>query len=834
MAALMMVPFVADSARNWWSAPGENETANAAKAPEAAAVNVGLAKVAMTAVDAAKAAVDGQAAADAVVNDKVLAARNARSAADLARKDADALKGQPVEAVTKAETDAAAAKTIADRADNEVLKAQTLALQAASKATMASAAAKDAIQRARSESRFGWVGWALVSLLLCSLFPLSAWAYCRLEVPSLVVQVKQDCRLLESQPPAVTSPTASPTTPPPPTPPITSREDSESFSNPWNWLSYLIHCILAVLATLLGVTLFFREPDALLDMNTQRAMQFGFLGAYVYCLNLVYRRYTTLDLQPHVFLSCGVGLIAGMAFNFVAFTAITNVAASTAAGDTEFKGIGAGAAAIMAFSLGYFPNLAIRWFGRVSRTSVHERQRRSDALPLSLIDGISELHESRLQDEGIDNVQNLASANIKDLIINTPFSALEIVEWTDQAVLYLYLDPGEIDSFRRAGVRTVSDFSDIWEGFYLRYTVQPDGSFKKVPSVASVNGTNEFESTRRTLAQQLATTEQRLDNLFRATEQSPNMDYVRTYLQNVQSLATQTRNRLVTQICGRVGRALRESARAGDPPTSTNILKQVAEELFHCSLASQSPAADHATAASLYGQAYLKRELKLYAAARALYEECIQKFPKDPAAFNDLAWLNLTTLCLKTDFQRARDHAREAVKLTEDAKAIVDQAVTQAGAREAAAVTLRTQIDAEPAGAEKERKKAEAENELERARAEKELKQSESDKLKCDLAGYRDTLAFAEIRLGRPAEGFEQSKKAIADWEPLPLARDPRFLETVVSAAETHLPPGIAPTDADKQNATTVLKYAKAQGYANEKTRQRIEKLRTDHNLDLG
>ncbi|MBI2477465.1 MAG: hypothetical protein HYV60_02070 [Planctomycetia bacterium] len=183
----------------------------------------------------------------------------------------------------------------------------------------------------------------------------------------------------------------------------------------------------------------------MLDVNTLRGMQLGFLGAYVYCLNLVYRRYTTRDLAPYVYLSCAVGLIAGMAFNYVAFTAITNIAA-TGSLPAEFTGVGAGASAILAFSLGFFPNLAIRWFGRLSRTSVHERQRRSDALPLALIDGISELHESRLRDEGIDNVQNLAAADIQDLVEKTPYTAQEIVEWVDQAVLYLYVDPSETES----------------------------------------------------------------------------------------------------------------------------------------------------------------------------------------------------------------------------------------------------------------------------------------------------------------------------------------------------------------------------------------------------
>src|SRR5690606_18867410 len=114
------------------------------------------------------------------------------------------------------------------------------------------------------------------------------------------------------------------------------------------------------------------------------------------------------DLQPHVYLFCAIGLIAGMVFNFVAFTAIVSMATPTLppaeAKQVAFQGVGAGAAAILAFSLGYFPNLAIRWFSRISKTSLHERQRRSDALPLLLIDGISELHESRLKDEGIDNI----------------------------------------------------------------------------------------------------------------------------------------------------------------------------------------------------------------------------------------------------------------------------------------------------------------------------------------------------------------------------------------------------------------------------------------------
>ena len=687
VALLIVVILVAVGFRNSWPAIRGKSSASDITQLQARR------KLVSDAVAAADTAVDSKALANKVLLDKSRAEKSA---------------------IAKAAADHGASQKEADLAKTELVNAEATASKADIKASAAMAAAKDTIQQAHAHSRFGWVGFIVLSLLLCSLFPLTATAFRLLEVPDILAQLEHDCDLLGS-PPLVTSSSTSPA----------STQNSETFSHRWNWLSYLIHCSAAVFATLLGAALFFREADALLDVNTQRAMQFGFLGAYVYCLNLVYRRYTTLDLQPHVYLFCVVGLIAGMVFNYVAFTAITNIAASTAAGDTEFKGIGAGAAAIMAFSLGYFPNLAIRWFGRVSRTSVHERQRRSDALPLSLIDGISELHESRLQDEGIDNVQNLAAANIRDLVVKTPFSAQQIVEWTDQAVLYLYLDPGEIESFRRAGVRTVSDFCDIWEGFSVRHKVQPDGSFKQIPFLVGADAIAQFEGRRKALALQLATTEQRLDSLFRATEQGPNMGYVRTYLDNVQTAAIQTRTLFIDQICGRVGRTVRENVRSGDALTATDILKQVAEEMFLAAAKFDGKETVGLTAESLYGRAYLMNQLGRKADARQLYQLCTEKFPNDPVAFNDLAWMDLKTLSQRSALETARNNALRAVELANTTPPL------------------------------------------------------------SDLASYLDTLALAEIRLGNIEAGEGLVIKAIDAWGTR--GSEPRFLETMMIAAEAYL-----------------------------------------------
>jgi hypothetical protein len=356
-----------------------------------------------------------------------------------------------------------------------------------------------------------FITWLGLVLLLAGLFPLSAIAFRWLEVPGILDQVKRDFDNLRTD--------------------DTTEERAvrtDRTARRWSQNSYAVHYSLAIVATLLGIGLIFREPDKLLDSNALQAMRFGFLGAYIYCLNLIYRRYTTLDLQPHVYMYCAAGLLAGMVFNYVAFEAIANVAKSAGTDtENEFTGIGAAVAAILAFSLGYFPTLAIGWFGRLSRTALHEGQRRSDALPLALIDGISELHETRLRDEGIDNIQNLATANIHDLVEKTPFSAQEIVEWIDQAVLYLYLDPSEIASFRRAGARSVTDFADLWRGYCVKYEVKEE-AFKRLPSLlAEVEG--KFETRRDAVAQQLLSTKERLDSLYCATEHGPNMHFVKTY-----------------------------------------------------------------------------------------------------------------------------------------------------------------------------------------------------------------------------------------------------------------------------------------------------------------
>lgn len=328
---------------------------------------------------------------------------------------------------------------------------------------------------------------------------------------------------------------------------LTEEEAKKRYDRKYSPINYLLFVILAVYVTILGLSLFLWPPSEVLilgvfnswvfddegtrllfDRNTLSAMQYGFLGALVFATTLVYRRYRQTDLQPTVYLNCALVLMAGLIFNFVAFEMVRNVSQNT--GNSAAAGAEAGILAIVAFSLGYFPYLAVRWFQQISYSVLNMRQRRAVALPLGLIDGISQLHEVRLRDEGIDNIQNLASAPLADLLINTSFGAEQMIEWIDQASLYVYLEPSEIDSFRRAGIRTLSDFHDAWESCQMSELAD-----------AEADDVRKSRESRESRAKEFQTTPERLDTLYQSTKTGPNVHHVRNYWEEARRRSTNIR-----------------------------------------------------------------------------------------------------------------------------------------------------------------------------------------------------------------------------------------------------------------------------------------------------
>jgi hypothetical protein len=66
----------------------------------------------------------------------------------------------------------------------------------------------------------------------------------------------------------------------------------------------------------------------------------------------------------------------------------------------------------------------------------------------------------RLGEVGVDNAQNLAEANLVELILKTPFNPNQLIDWIAQARHYVYVKD-DLERLRRYGIRSAFDLADL-------------------------------------------------------------------------------------------------------------------------------------------------------------------------------------------------------------------------------------------------------------------------------------------------------------------------------------------------------------------------------------
>lgn len=244
------------------------------------------------------------------------------------------------------------------------------------------------------------------------------------------------------------------------------------------------------------------------------ALNFAFLGAYLFAINLIFRRYVRGDLGPkaysHITVRILTAVIVAWAISLLpifrtgpeaspAQAAVSAAATATAApaataaatpgpaatAVAATSGAAPAAAAvdplagwnwllfIVAFGIGILPETGmaliqdytqnIRWIG-ARFPSLREEH------PLTNLEGINLYDRARLLEEGIENVENLAHYNFIDLMLHTRIPVQRLVDLVDQAILYLHVgmaaDPNEskaaikgsdLHTLRTYGIRTATD-----------------------------------------------------------------------------------------------------------------------------------------------------------------------------------------------------------------------------------------------------------------------------------------------------------------------------------------------------------------------------------------
>jgi len=158
-------------------------------------------------------------------------------------------------------------------------------------------------------------------------------------------------------------------------------------------------------------------------------LKFAFLGAYVFTMQSLVRRFFQSDLRPSAYASALLRFIVVLA----ATAALVQLAAEP--GPTE---------AAVAFVIGIFPVVAVQALQRAASALLGVVVPTATAdYPLNQLDGLDLWYEARLLEEGIEDMQNLTTANMVDVMLHSRVPVARLVDWVDQAYLYLHLDRAE-------------------------------------------------------------------------------------------------------------------------------------------------------------------------------------------------------------------------------------------------------------------------------------------------------------------------------------------------------------------------------------------------------
>lgn len=182
-------------------------------------------------------------------------------------------------------------------------------------------------------------------------------------------------------------------------------------------------------------------------LQTVDVMCFAFLGWYVWTVSTIFSRLTTLELVPATYYNILTRLVAAL---FVAVM-FRHLFAIFGTAGTQFVPEAVG------FGVGLFPDSALQWLTRQLRRYLLGDTGLTDEFSLDLVQGISPFRKIRLYEIGMDNCENLATANPITLYLTSNLSLLEVIDWIAQAQLLVLVGQDKFRVLQNNSYRTVID-----------------------------------------------------------------------------------------------------------------------------------------------------------------------------------------------------------------------------------------------------------------------------------------------------------------------------------------------------------------------------------------
>lgn len=220
-----------------------------------------------------------------------------------------------------------------------------------------------------------------------------------------------------------------------------------------SYFTFAEHFVAEANDSLLLTGAFFGEENKQLIYQSLAVLSMSFLGGFLWSAQNIIRRLIAYDLAPNVYYSAGIRIILA---SVIALVLSFIIGADSSTNVLSFKSsLGA-----ISFLTGMFPERVLNYLVNLYKNFVSPDKLNDEALSLYKIEGMSMQHKERLNEIGIDNVQNLSESSLTKLLIETPFGARLLLDWIGQAKLLCYVKEN-ITELRKIGIRSVYDFIKI-------------------------------------------------------------------------------------------------------------------------------------------------------------------------------------------------------------------------------------------------------------------------------------------------------------------------------------------------------------------------------------
>ncbi|NJN44762.1 MAG: hypothetical protein HC806_08625 [Anaerolineae bacterium] len=195
-------------------------------------------------------------------------------------------------------------------------------------------------------------------------------------------------------------------------------------------------------------------------------IEWGFLGAFIFILQDMMRRFIDRDLTPRFYFLSFIRIILALAASVLLFSVIqagpasiyeiSNYKYSSTDGTTFSVNPKDGINAVywllpICFTAGFFPIRTISFVTKAVFNWLSEKKYgqflkvNSQSISLQYVNGIDARIETRLSEEGISSSQILANNDLAHITGKTPFSTTTLLDWQDQAILFCNLGKNNLE-----------------------------------------------------------------------------------------------------------------------------------------------------------------------------------------------------------------------------------------------------------------------------------------------------------------------------------------------------------------------------------------------------